>query len=133
MPDTGHLAFRDTDANIDPVTRDVGDLRFNPDTVFAPAEILPPQLLLHLVEYLSVEYLSFCQANSLEGFGEVIRADVLVALQFDGADGGTLLYHHDQGVAALLQPDILEKSGFEQGANGIARQIVVKGISHLEG
>ncbi len=130
--DRGDLAFGDLDGHLDPITGLLGDDRVDLDAVLAAAIVLTTQFLLDLVEQRPVKDLAFGQSDPLQRLLEIIRGNVLVAIEGHARNRGPLLDHHHQGVAILLQPDILEEAGFKKGLDAFSGQALIELIPDLD-
>ena len=131
--DGGNLAFGYGDVDIHPVARQFRNTGFDFHTIFAAAVVLAPQFLLDLVQNGAVEHLALGQTYAFQRLFQVIRADILVAIDMHAGDGGALLDEDDEGVAFMLQPDILEESGLEEGLDALGRLTLIEFVADLDG
>jgi hypothetical protein len=124
--DLGALAFLDVDHDVDLVAGQVGDLGIDAHGVLAAAEILVGEVLLHLVQHRAVEGLAGGETHVAQALLQILGLDVLVALDLELRDRGTLDHHHQQGVAVAAQFHVAKEAGGIQGAHGLADALTVQ-------
>ena len=129
--DLGAFAFLDVDENIDLVARQLGDLGIDAHGILAAAEVLVGEILLHFVEDRAVEGLACGEAHIAQALLQVLGLDVLVALDLELGDGGTLDHHDQQGVAVAAQFHVAKEAGRVQRTHGFADALAVEVIADV--
>ena len=97
------------------------------------AVVLVGQVAGDLLQHGAVEGLALRQADVPERALQVLGLDVLVALDREALDRGSLKDDHDEGVAVAAQLDVAEEAGGEQRPDGLllAAQVeVVADVSY---
>ena len=130
--DLGALAFLDVDDDVDFVAGQIGDLGIDAHGVFAAAEILIGEVLLHLIEHRAIESLAGREADVAQALLQVFRLDVLVAFDLELGDGGTLHHHHEKRVAVAAQFHVAEESGRVQGTHRFADARAIQVIADVD-
>ena len=105
------LALDDVDGDLDLVARHFLDFRIDAHGVFAAREILVGEVLLHLIQRRLVERLARREADVAQRLLQVFGLDVLVALDLEALDRGTLEHGDDERAAVATQFDVTEESG----------------------
>ena len=88
--------------------------------VLAAAVVLVGEVLRHLIERRAVEGLAGRQADVAQRLLQVFGLDVLVALDLDALERGTLEHRDHQRVAVAAQFHVAEEAGRVQRAHRLA-------------
>ena len=73
-----------------------GDLCVDPYRIFTAAEVLIGEVLLYVVEHRAIKRLAGREAHVAQALLQILGLDVLIALDFELGDGGTLDDHDQQ-------------------------------------
>jgi len=131
--DLGALALLDVDDDVDLVARQLRDLGIDAHGVFAAAEVLVGEVLLHFIEHRAVEGLAGRKAHVAQALLQVLGLDVLVALELELGDGRPLDDHDQQGVAVAAQFHVAKEPRRVQRPHGLADALAVEVIADVHG
>ena len=90
------------------------------------------EVLLHFVEHRAVKGLARGEAHVAQGLLQILGLDVLVALDVELRDRGTLHHHHQQDIAVAPQFDVAEEAGGIQCAHGLADALAIEMIADID-
>ena len=94
----------------DLVARLLLDFGLDAHAVFAAAEVLVGEVLLHLFEHRAVEGLADGEARAAQRLLQVFGLDVLVAGDLEALDRGAFQHHDDERRAVAPNLDVAEKA-----------------------
>ena len=133
LADAGPLTFGDVDRDVDRVVvRVLGDPGVHHHAVLAAAVVLVGQELGDVVQHGPVEGLAPGQADAPQGLFQVLGLDVLVALDRERPDGGSLLDDDDQGGPVAPELDVAEEPGAVNGPDGLLYAGVVELVADAD-
>lgn len=130
--DARRFAFDDGERDLDGLVVDVDHFVVDAHAVLTVGVVLALEFLQDLVELGLVEDLALGETDLLQALDEIIGLDRLVALEGEVGDGFALDHDHHEDVTVALEADVLEETGLEQGAYGVAAAGVVDGVADAD-
>ena len=101
--------------------------------VTALGDVLPFQFQADPLQGRLLEYLAFAQTLLGQALEQGFGLDGLVAVEFDGLDGGALDHRDDENVVVARHADVIEISGGEEQADELAHGHFIDSIADLNG
>ena len=117
-------AFLEDQFQVDTVTRQRGNDRFDAGAVFTDAVVEILEALLDIRDGRAVKRLAHPNARGLKVLLEHVIFHRLVAGEGDAGDRRTLFHLHQQGITIAQDADVLEVASGKQRANSVTDIIV---------